>query len=470
MKRTPAQCGAAAVATLLLLPGSADAHGLVGKQDLPIPTWLFAWAASAVLVASFIGLAMLWRTERYAHGPTERRPFLPAPGRIGQPLLGTLGIAAFAAAIYVGFEGTADSQRNLLPTLVYVAFWVGIPVLSCAAGDVFRAINPWRAVGRATGWALRRARDGEYPTVLPYPAWLGQWPAALGIAAFAVVELASRDRDDPGTLAGLAVIYAAVQLTGMAIYGERAWTRNADAFSVYFRFFASLAPIRWSDRGPVLRAPVVGALRPAPVAGTVAVVCTMIGTTTFDGLSASGLWDAVGPTIADGFGARGASTNRADELSAVVGIGLAIAGIWGLYRLGCAGMHRVAPRLDVREIARTFAPSLIPIALAYVFAHYIGLLAYQGQALWPLLSDPLGDGSDLFGTASAGIDYGWLSANAVWYLQLAALLGGHVAGLLLAHDRALSTFRTSRGVLRSQYLMLGVMVTLTCLGLLLLSI
>ena len=46
------------------LPASASAHGLVGKQDLPIPRWLFAWAAAVVLVVSFVALAVLWPRPR----------------------------------------------------------------------------------------------------------------------------------------------------------------------------------------------------------------------------------------------------------------------------------------------------------------------------------------------------------------------------------------------------------------------
>jgi hypothetical protein len=36
------------------------AHGLVLRSDLPIPEWLFAWAAAMVLVVSFVALAVLW--------------------------------------------------------------------------------------------------------------------------------------------------------------------------------------------------------------------------------------------------------------------------------------------------------------------------------------------------------------------------------------------------------------------------
>ncbi len=55
---------AVALAAALLLAPDALAHGIVGREDLPIPRWLFGWAAVAVLVVSFVGLAVLWPRER----------------------------------------------------------------------------------------------------------------------------------------------------------------------------------------------------------------------------------------------------------------------------------------------------------------------------------------------------------------------------------------------------------------------
>ena len=67
---------AAALAAAVLVPGVAEAHGLVQRQQLPIPQWLFAWAAAAVLVISFFALAVLWPQPRL-----ERDDWRPAAGR-----------------------------------------------------------------------------------------------------------------------------------------------------------------------------------------------------------------------------------------------------------------------------------------------------------------------------------------------------------------------------------------------------
>ncbi len=54
-------------------------------------------------------------------------------------------------------------------------------------------------------------------------------------------------------------------------------------------------------------------------------------------------------------------------------------------------------------------------------------------------------------------------------MQVAALLGGHVGGLTLAHDRALVLYEDPEEAVRSQYWMLAVMVAFTSFGLWLLS-
>ena len=124
---------------------------------------------------------------------------------------------------------------------------------------------------------------------------------------------------------------------------------------------------------------------------------------------------------------------------------------------------------DSRARAR-FTHTLIPIGLAYVVAHYFSLFVFQEQAQFTyLLSDPLGNGSNYFGTVTSAIDYSVLSPTVVWYVQVAALVAGHVTGLVLAHDRAIAIYGDSKKASLSQRWMLLVMVGFTCLGLFLLS-
>jgi hypothetical protein len=462
---------AAALAGLaaLALPPAAGAHGLVGRQDLPIPRWLFAWGAAVVLVVSFVGLAVLWREQRLERAP--ERPVLRVPAAL-EVLAGVLGVVAFGAVVYAGLSGTQTATANLAPTTIYVLFWVGVPVLSALLGDVFRPFNPWLAVARGVRRIAGLARPGALPEPLAYPGWLGRWPAAAGVLAFTWVELVYADRDDPSTLAVLALAYAAVQLVGMSLYGIETWSRRADAFGVYFWLFSLISPLDWRGRTLRLRRPLSGLAGLDPVPGTVALLCVMIGSTSFDGLSQGEVWtgqDGIALRLQRSLVDLGFSQGTALEIAFTIGLLLMIGVVAALYALGVRGMRTVAAGHDASELGRRFVHSLVPIALAYVVAHYFSLLVFQGQAVAYLASDPLGDGSDLLGTATASIDYGLVTATQVWYVQVAALVIGHVAALTLAHDRALVVYDRLRDATRSQYWMLGVMVGFTCLGLWLLS-
>jgi hypothetical protein len=461
---------AVALAAAALLPANAAAHGLVGKQDLPIPRWLFAWAATVVLVVSFVALAALWPRPRL-EGASERRVWI-APAAL-EVLCGVLGVAGFSITVWAGFAGTQTATANLMPTVVYVIFWVSIPFATLLLGDVFAAFNPWRAVARGAAWLFARGRRGsEAPPPLAYPAWLGRWPAALGILFFAWVELVYVNRDDPSILATMALLYAAMQLVGMTLYGIEPWTRNGDAFGVYFRLFSMLSPLHWRERALYVRPPLSGATSLDVGSGTVALLCVMIGTVSFDGLSQGALWTgsgAIAPHLQQRFINLGFSGEVALEIAFTVGLLFMVGLVSGVYRLGVLGMHSVRAGHTTTELSRRFVHSLIPISLAYVVAHYFSLLTYQGQAMAYLVSDPLGNGSNVFGTATATIDYNLIGANGVWYVQVFALVLGHASGLTLAHDRALVVYERVRDATRSQYWMLAVMVAFTSLGLWLLS-
>jgi hypothetical protein len=307
---------------------------------------------------------------------------------------------------------------------------------------------------------------------MAYPPWLGRWPAVIGIFGFAWLELVYANKDVPSTLAVLTIVYAVIQLVGMSLYGIETWTGRADAFSVYFGLLGRLAPLRWADGRLFARPPFVGVANLEVLPGTVALLAVMIGSTSFDGFSVGSVWVGSGGLFADlqsFFVDAGVAVEAASELASTIGLLGMIGIIAGLYRIGVKGMESLGGGHTAAELSSRFVHSLVPIAAAYVIAHYFSLLAYQGQAIAYLASDPLGDGSNLLGTAGSTIDYNFLAANVIWYVQVGALVIGHVAGLMLAHERALIVYRRPSDATRSQYWMLAVMVGFTSLGLWILS-
>jgi hypothetical protein len=443
------------------------AHGFVGRQDLPIPAWLFGWGAAVVLVVSFVALATLWPKPRLQE--EGGRALFRIPGAV-DVVCGALGVGLFVLAVLAGLLGEQTATDNLIPALTFIVLWVVVPTLSFFLGDVFRAFNPWLAVARFASWAAR----GRGSQPMPYPERLGRWPAVLGILAFTYVELINADvRESPRALAILALVYFAVQLVGMALFGIEKWSRNGDAFGVTFRFYGAIAPLHRREDGRLaLRRPLSGLSRIEPAAATGALMLTLIGTTSFDGFSQGQLWtgvDGLAPQLQDAFVSLGLSQQAALEAAFVVGmLGVTLL-VAGLYRVGVLGMQTVDPSKKARDLSLEFAPTLAPIALAYVLAHYFSLMAYEGQRMAYLASDPFGTGADVFGTADATVDYGVIGANGIWYVQVGALVVGHVMALVLAHDRALVSFQRVRDATRSQWWMLAVMVGFTSLGLWLLS-
>jgi len=317
---------------------------------------------------------------------------------------------------------------------------------------------------------------------------VGRWPAAAALTGFAWIELCFPGRGDPSQLAVLIVLFCLVQCVGMSLYGADTWVRHADPFAVWFSWVATLAPLRWHRGTLYLRPPGTGPAKVRPKPGDAAVVIVAIGTTTWDGLSGGSL---LGTGIADVANdlAGGALTNTwALALVNTVGMFVAIGLVTALVFAGARGMLSGRARSaaataksegrtpggppPVRVLVREFAPSLVPIGVAYAVGHYLSLLAFQGQAIAPLLSNPFGTlpagDTGWLGTADWTIDYTWLTANWIWYLQVAALVTGHVMSLMLSHDRALERFPKKRAA-RSQRAMLVVAVIFTCNGLWLLS-
>ena len=423
-----------------------------------------------MLVLSFVALAALWSTPRLQE-PRERRLLrLPVAVDVVLGLAGVLGLRRRRLR-RPGGDGR-PSRTTSRRTSVFVVLWVGVPFASLLFGDVFRLLSPWRAIGRAVGWVAARVASGDaMPEPLPYPERLGRWPAAAGILFFGVCELCWAAGREPQTLAILGLGYLVTALVGMSLYGVEPWTRNADPFGAYFSLFARLAPLTRRDGVLYGRPPGTGAVGLDPVPGTAALLLSAIGITAFDGGSAGPLFNAVAPDLQDFFGSLGANKGTALELAFGVGLAVTVLAVAAIYWGAIHGMSLRGLRQPMTRVAlgRALLHTLVPIAAAYVVAHYFSLLAYSGQDIWRLASDPLGDGSDLFGGADARIDYSIVSATAIWYVQVAALVTGHVLGLVLGHDRALALYGDAKQATRSQIVMLVLMVCFTCLGLWLLS-
>jgi len=455
------------------------AHALVARKDLPIPAWLFAWGASIVLIVSFFALSAAWRTPRFEQerwrplGAGLSRTLLSAPAQV---LCGLAGVFLLGFSIYAGLHGTEAPDRNFALTFIFVTAWLGLPLFSVIFGDVFRPFNPWRVVGRTIGGAFS-AIAGQRPAHLNYPERLGRWPAAIGLLAVVWLEVVYGSSGgvavglSPDTLGLAALLYSLYTLTMMALFGVEKWCQTGEIFSVYFGMFSQLGSFGIKDGRLGRRLPLSASTHWATVPGSAAVVIASIASTSFDGAQEGAFKGGVKQTF-EWLAEAGLSLTTSLRVTDTIWMALCFVGVALVYLIGVQGMSTVRGAPPLKKLRTGFAHTLIPIAFAYLVAHYFSLFVFQEQAQFTyLLSDPLGTATtDLFGTASSGIDFKLLSANAIWYVQVGALVVGHVVGLTLAHDRATAYWGDYRQAARSQYWMLAVMVAFTCFGLYLLSV
>lgn len=453
-----------------MIPGIL-AHGIGGVRDLPVPGWLFLYGAAAVLVASFVGLAFLWREpllDRKAEGRAAprwlERVALSTALRV---VAGTVSALLLAAVFLSALLGTGDAAENLAPTFVYVIFWLGLVPLSFLLGDVWSALSPWKAIADGVAWGAERAGVRWRP-LAAYPERLGRLPAALALLLFAILEIAYVDPASPKVLAIAIAVYSYATWGGMIVYGRDAWQRNGEGFAVYFGLLARMAPLATRDGRLVVRWPFSGLARRDHTPATLLVVAVMLGTVGFDGFTRTAVWQNLVADLQNPFVvSRPLLADLIVTGTATAGLLVAIAFVVVVYKT--ASWLAAAYAGSPVSLEAPFLLSLVPIALVYVVAHYFSLLVVQGQFVVPLASDPLGRGWDLFGTAGVTPTLNVFSPNTIWYVQVAALVTGHMAGLAVAHDRAIATFSERGPAVRSQLPMLALMVLYTVTGLWLLS-
>ncbi|KAB1934482.1 hypothetical protein F8271_23250 [Micromonospora sp. ALFpr18c] len=434
------------------------AHGVGGRQDLPITLPQLVVAAALTLVVTFLALGLLWREPRLDRDATGGRP-VPRwlAGLVDAPAVrwALRGLGLLAAAWFgLGLAGP-DTADNPTAGALYVLLWVGLVPASLLLGPVWRAVNPLRTLHLLAALAARR--DPERG-VRDLPVGVGIWPAAGTLFGFVWLELVAPDRATLPVITAWLAGYAVVLLVGAALFGS-GWFDRADPFEAYSTLIGQVAPIgRAADGVLVWRNPLDGmaGLRPRP--GLVAVVVVLLGSTMYDSLSNAPGW----LRFTQENGLPPAVTGSAGLTLVIAAVAIAyLAATGAAARIGGAGP------VQARDVPGEIAHSIVPIAVGYVVAHYYSLLILEGQRTVALLSDPLGTGANWLGTAGWQPHTGLVTPSGVATLQITVIILGHLIGTLLAHDRALYLFPRARAV-AGQLPLLALMVAYTVAGLLLL--
>lgn len=486
-----------------------------------IPPWLFAGAVVAILVLSFV------LVERIGSRPPSRdfrlnlikhrRVYRVVKSRWFQAIPQLVAVAALLFIIYAGLAGARVG--NIAPVAVWTIWWAGLIFVVALIGPAFCFACPWDGLANLVSRLRLRARVPGLSLGLSVPRPLrNMFPAIALFVALTWAELGLGITTDPRGTAYMGLGMAALAVAFALVFEGKAFCHYLCPVGRISGVYANFSPVEVRARNPracrtcttedckngnelgypcptKISLKVVGEathctmctecvkscrrhnvalnLRPfgadldrmAP-APDVAWMCLMLLTLTlFHGLSMTTTWESFVPGQWSLLKWMAVELGTPRVLNFTVAMVAVVALLVVAYRLSC----RVAARLTAsagvpaQTLFLAFAPSLLPIALFYHLAHNAMHLLMEGGAIVPMLSDPLGTGADLFGTATMQVGH-LMSDGAIWALQISLIVLGHLIGIVVAHRIARRMFAEPRQATRSLIPMLIVMILVSVLG------
>ena len=462
---------AARLATALLLLAAAPAalaHAGERGFVMLLPTGLFQAGGTAAVAVSFLAVAWLRAGSLLRGMESAQWRCFPVPRRVR----GTNAAAATLLVVLIaaGFAGSRDPLSNPLPLALWTLVWVGLAFVHAVFGYLWPHLDPWRPFASLARLAL--FGSDEAPPPFSWPRALGRWPSVALLLLLAWFELVYPAPRDPAVLAMAVAGYSVLTVTGMALFGEGAWTRNVEVFSCFFRMVSGLAPLRVANEKGALRLvltfpgsrlPGSGAL---PVAG-VAFVVVALATVSFDGLSRTFWWLDLG-----GFNPLEHPGRTALVAWNTFGLLAAAAGLLAAFALCTLAGARWSGTPPAPALRR-FVVSLIPIAFGYHFAHYLPSFLVDAQYAYRALSDPMAQGWNLLGGGDFHVTASFLthhaSVEAIWYAQVSAIVVAHVIAVVVLHALAGEVPGGRKAQVLSQLPLTALMIAYTLFGLWLLS-
>jgi hypothetical protein len=414
------------------VPGVVLAHTAGTLGGLPLPRWQFAAGVAAVVVLTFFVAGATWRRPKLA-ARADGRDLGAGAARVLGVVLAVVGVVAYVVVVTAALFGTEFPAANVAPISVFITFWVGVQFVAFLLGDPWPALSPWATIARVSAWLRSKVRRQPMSTAEADPE-ANHWVAVVAIAGFVWLELAYHAPTSPRVLGLLALAYG-VDMVVMAAWKGRGWLRTGDGFAVLFSLLGAMAPLHVVDGHLRLRWPLAGLARLQVRDGTLPLLFVVLGGVVFDGLNRTTFWfDLTLERVGWGY-------------TAVNTLGL----LWttGIVALVYLVTTRIVAKVvdgDADEVARSYAPVLVPLLAAYTVAHDFAVLVLEGQGIWGLLSDPYGRGADWFGTADATVDFNLVSVATIAWVQAIGIALGTAGAVLVTHDRAISDHKPRQAV------------------------
>ena len=402
-------------------------HGIGSVGDLPIPFDAVLNISGLVIVLTFVFLKVSWKESIFI----EKEVFINSK----QPLVGKIFRWMLLSLLIIpGLISDENANTSIAPLIIWVFFWIGVPVLGLFFGDVYAKFNPLD---------IYKTSNSNPKSVYIATALF------LGLTWF---ELVWNKPGNPTHIGVVFIILLFITLTSK-FFLEKV-SIEVDPLHLLHHLYSKL---RLTISKPVLKNMLENISNLSNLKGMEYFILLMIGTVTYDGLRGTTYWrNLFGASVLD----TGFSTLAFLSINLIVILS---------YRFACWFAIKVSgEKKNLNEISLLFGHTMLPIAFAYHVTHYLSLLLYESQSLIFRLNDPYGLGWNLFNISEVSINY-FLSPVTLWTIQVFVTLAGHMLSVVLAHDLAVKLFGHQQSD-KTQYIFLLITVGLTLQALFVLSV
>lgn len=453
----------------LFFPQASYAHAFGQLYTLPIPVWLYIFGGGFTLIVSFviIGFFVNEKKSKYTEKSVDISSSLFAKiitGKVFQVVMQAVSLCLWIIVIVAGFVGDQTPTNNLIPLFFWIIFLLGGIYGTAILGNFWKRLSPI--------YIIYTILKKFFKTPLfPYPENLG-FLSVLGFYYLLVwMELLSRGLAViPHILATLLLGYGIVHVILTILMGEK-WLEHGELFTVIFGLLGKMSPFYVKQKNVYVRFPFAGLAHGSIRHKTLLLlVLFMLSSTAFDGLRATIVWRPVQYLTYPLFSFISHDPFVIFPIIQSIALFLSPFIFLSLYVISVFVMQKITrSKQSLTQLSLVFTLSLLPIALAYNVAHYFTLILSGAQSLLTLISDPFNKGWDLFHTGHNTMHTFLLRADTIWNIEVAAIVGGHIIAVYIAHLIALRVFPTHKKALTSQLPILVLMVVYTITGLWILS-
>ena len=432
---------------------------------------------------------------------------------------------AFILIIIVGLIGNQNPALNLVPLLTWTIWWCGLVVLIMFVGKAWCYMCPWDAI---SSWMVKlrfwKKTDETLGLGLPWPkafrniaiatflfvtltwleigfnatmrpsftAWL-----AIGMLTLAVVSAFLFDRKSfcrygclVGRVSGLYAMFSGVEVraknaeTCRSCRGKECYNGSADAYgcptfehpsimktNTYCTQCTECIQACPYDNIDVNMRPWGEDLKVEikPRADEAYLALLMLAITGFHGLTMTPAWGELTAFLNQqvNMGRMGSFTVG---MLMMMGLPIVIYAVLIFFSriIAITVDPELKARFSYREYFVKYAYCMLPIALFYHLAHNLEHLLMEGPKIIARLSDPLGWGWNLFGTAGISIPP-LASLETLWIFQVLLVGVGHVYSLWAAQKTGQHIFTNQKAASRGQWPMLIGMIAFSIFSLWLLK-